>query len=171
MATLAGPDFGGHIALMRIDALLNPSAWMTLPDRCVRFADNGWAMLQHFPDGERHVITTVFDAEGRIVYWYIDIVKEHGIDDTAIPWYDDLYLDIVVLPDGTRHVLDADELDEALNAGLITRGDRALAWAETERLLALLAIGPLPAMRRCHDDLARLRALPPTTFVREGGDG
>ena len=170
---LATPDaaiFDGHIALIEIDEFLRPPAWIALPDRSTHFVGKGWAILQHFPTDQRHVITTMFDADDSVKLWYIDIIRAQGLDDAGIPWFDDLYLDIVVLPDGSRHVLDADELDEALTAGAITRDDRALAWAETERLLALLAVGPLPAMRRCHADLARLRALPLTTFVREAGD-
>jgi predicted RNA-binding protein associated with RNAse of E/G family len=167
MTTLDESSFSGPISLLSIDEMLNPPAWLDLPGGRSRFADTGWMLLQHFPLGERHVITTSFDADGQVAHWYIDVVKAHDRDAAGLPWYDDLYLDIVILPDGTRHLLDADELDEALAAGTITQDDWALAWDEANRLLAALDSGPLPAMAACAAHLALLRALPMQTFTRE----
>src|SRR4051812_12623750 len=139
MTMLEGPVFTGPISLLTIDKMLNPPAWIDLPGGRRRFADNGSMLLQHFPRGERHVITTSFDADGQVAHWYIDIV---------------------VLPDGTRHLLDADELDQALAVGTITQEDWTLAWDEANRLLAALERGPLPVMTACFAHLALLRALP-----------
>lgn len=166
---VAEETFTGAVTLLSMDEV-SPPSWMRFAAYHVCVADHGYSVVQHFPTGALHAITANLDAEDRIIHWYIDICKAHGVDDAGIPWYDDLYLDIVVRPDGTRHILDADEFDEALAAGAITSEDWSLAWAETERLLAALATGPLPAMTRCHADLARLRAQPMTTFVREPGD-
>lgn len=171
MKRLEGQPFDGHLALVAIDLLQNPPAWLDLPDGRRRFVDNGYMMLQQFPVGSQHLITTNFDTDGQVVHWYIDIVKEHGLNPEGIRWYDDLYLDIVVLPDGTRHLLDADELDEALAHGLITQDDWALAWDEANRLLAALEVGPLPAMSLGTAHLERLRGLPMLTFIREPADG
>jgi uncharacterized protein len=169
-ANVRGDAFSGHVALVAVVALDDAPAWLTFPDGRVRYADDGSFIVQHFPAGARHVVTTLFDRDGEIVAWYIDIVRAHGLGDDGIPWYDDLYLDLVVLPDGSRYLLDADELDAALAAGAIERDDWSLAGAEAARLLALLDAGPLPAMARCRDDLAALRALPSQTLVR-GPDG
>lgn len=127
MATPNAASFDGYISLIEIDKLLRPPAWIALPDRSTHFANDGWAILQQFPADQRHVISTIFDADGGVKFWYIDIIREQGTDEAGIPWFDDLYLDIVVLADGSRHVLDANELDEALTAGAITRDDWALA--------------------------------------------
>ena len=40
--------------------------------------------------------------------------KIQGIDADGIPYFDDLYLDLVVYPGGTIIVDDMDELEEAL---------------------------------------------------------
>jgi predicted RNA-binding protein associated with RNAse of E/G family len=164
---VADPTFVGHVALVAVVALDEPPAWLTLPDRRVPYADDGSFLLQYFPAGAQHLVSTLFDCDGDVVGWYIDIVKAHGLGEDGIPWYDDLYLDIVVLPDGARHLLDEDELDAALDAGAITAADRALAHAEAARVMAALDAGPLPTMVRCRDDLARLRTLPMMTFKRD----
>lgn len=44
-------------------------------------------------------MTTVFNEKGEVVQWYIDICNEIGIT-KGIPWYEDLILDLVVLPTG-----------------------------------------------------------------------
>jgi uncharacterized protein len=105
-------------------------------------ADSGFTWLHYLPDGTNHVITAMFDS-GSIVQWYIDIVLGHGFDDRGVPYFDDLYLDIVVSPDGRIEIKDADELKDALEAGVISRAQFDLAWLETNRLVALLEAGEL----------------------------
>ena len=93
-------------------------------------ADAGHQWLQHFPRGKRHAVTTMFDETGRVVQWYIDICKVQGVDQRGVPYLDDLYLDVTVLPDGRVHLLDENELDDALHNGDITLSDHALAHDE-----------------------------------------
>jgi len=150
--------FRGYVTLYAMDAL-NPeigplivpcaSAWV-----CI--ADTGHAWTQHFSDDEPHVLSTMFDADGHIVQYYLDICAAHGLTDEGIPWYDDLYLDLVKTPGGELELLDADELDDARAAGLITPEQHAFAWAETRRLEPLVAAETLPAMRLAADHRALL---------------
>ena len=55
-----------------------------------------------------------------------------------MPWWDDLYLDIVVLPDGYLELQDAEELQEALQVGSINRSQFDLAHREAERIMTEL---------------------------------
>ena len=68
---------------------------------------------------------------------------EHGLDQRNVPYFEDLYLDVVVSPDGAFEVLDADELEEALNSGAISQAQFDLAWHETNRVVGLLESGDL----------------------------
>jgi uncharacterized protein len=106
-------------------------------------ADAGFVWLHYLRDDARHAITVMQDSSGAIVQWYIDIVLEHGLDERGVPYFDDLYLDVVVGPDGHFEVQDADELENALNAGIISQAQFDLAWLETNRLVALLESGEL----------------------------
>ncbi|MNY57911.1 hypothetical protein D3C86_1941790 [compost metagenome] len=55
--------------------------------------------------------------------------------DRGVPWFDDLYLDVVILPGGQSFLLDAEELEDALKRGLITQEDFDLAWDEANKLM------------------------------------
>ena len=139
-------EFSGTVTLFQILAVHEP-LWMPLGGQTICIADAGYGWLQHFPASANHAVTTMFDASGQVVQWYIDICKAHGSDERGIPWYDDLYLDIMLAPGGAPELLDADELDAALAAGSITQDDWALAWREARQVLALLDSGPLPIMQ------------------------
>lgn len=103
---------------MKIDKVTGP-LFVHYNDKSVCIADDGYTWLQQFPINRRHAVTTMFDSQGKIVPWYIDICKEIGVENN-IAWMDDLFLDIVILPSGEVIQIDADELEEALVKGVIT---------------------------------------------------
>ena len=124
---LDSEEFTGYVTLFCIDDVREP-LWVPLGMSRICVADAGYLWLQHYPANSRYTITTMFDAAGQVVQWYVDVCKQHGIDENGIPWYDDLYLDIALLPSGEIALLDADELDRALQQGLISQEDHDLAW-------------------------------------------
>ena len=71
-------------------------------------------------------MTVVYDDKKEIVEWYFDVALNTGTIDN-IPYEDDLYLDMVITPEGEEIVLDEDELLEAYNSKEI--GDRELKLA------------------------------------------
>jgi uncharacterized protein len=134
--------FQGWIAEFKMIRVREPLYVLNL-GTSVCIADAGFTWLHYLRDAANHAITVMQDPSGAIVQWYIDIVLEHGLDDRGVPYFDDLYLDVVVWPDGRFEVQDADELEAALNAGVISRGQFDLAWLETNHLIALLESGML----------------------------
>lgn len=64
------------------------------------------------------------------------MIAEQGMDVDGIPYFDDLYLDLVVYPDGTIKVDDMDELEEALLMKDITQEQYNLAISTSNRLRA-----------------------------------
>ena len=69
-----------------------------------------------------------------ILLWYIDMIAAQGTDVDGIPYIDDLYLDLVVYPDGTIVVDDMDELKDALGKNDITNEQFELAMDTSVRL-------------------------------------
>ena len=136
------PDFVGYVTLLCIERVREP-LWLNSGGRLICVADDGYMWLQHFPHGAHHAITTQFNAAGNIMQWYIDICKRHGIDERGIPWWDDLYLDIVITPKGSLSLLDEDELDDALRSGEVSAPDVALAYAEAQRVMEQIEDGKI----------------------------
>ncbi len=96
----------------------------------------------------------MFNFDGEIVQWYIDICYRNGIEN-GVPWMDDLYLDIIVLPTGEVFLIDIDELEDALNTGVIDRNLYNLAWDEAKRIKKLIENGNFDLLKfsKRHKDI------------------
>ncbi|WP_142413128.1 DUF402 domain-containing protein [Hathewaya massiliensis] len=100
--------------------------------------DEGYTWIQYFPKGLNYAVTVMFNTEKEIIQWYFDICKGNEIDSRGIPYFYDLYLDVVLLPQGKIMLLDEDELEEAYNIGDITKEDFFMAKELAYRILSEL---------------------------------
>lgn len=132
-------EFTGYITLLNLLEVTEP-LWVQYGEKRVCIVDVNYMWLQHFPIGKNYSVTTMFDANGEIVQWYIDICYEVGIEND-VPWMDDLILDIVVLPTGEIIQLDEDELEEALESGCINQKMYVLAQDEATRITTCMKEG------------------------------
>lgn len=69
----------------------------------------------------------MFNEKNEIVQWNIDITTHNGVED-GVPYMEDLFLDLIVLPSGEIIKKDLDEIEEALNEGWITNDQYNLAF-------------------------------------------
>ncbi len=87
---------------------------------------NDYYLVEVVPKNEHYCIRMFINEQKEIISYYFDITKENGLDQyTQIPYYDDLYLDVVY--NNHIEVLDKDELNEALDKNMITKEDYELA--------------------------------------------
>ena len=97
---------------------------------------------------------------GKVLLWYIDMTAKQGIDVDGVPYFDDLYLDLVVYPDGTIIVDDMDELEEALSKKDITQEQFNLA-VETSHRLQREMLSNIPSFieytKRCYEMIRKLQ--------------
>lgn len=121
-------DFAGTVTLLCLDAVREP-LWKPFQGELVCIVDEGFSWLHQFPTGAAYTVTTMFDRQGRVVQWYIDICAQHGLDSRGIPWLDDLYVDVIVAPDGALEMRDVEELEQAVQHGLIDH--QTAAWARS----------------------------------------
>jgi len=135
--SLAQPDFTGYVTLLCMDAVREP-LWVDWQGQRFCIVDSGYTWLQQFPTGVHHTVTTQFDAAGQIVQWYIDICWQQGVDEAGMPWWDDLFLDILVFPTGECCIVDGDELATALQSRAINEAQYRLAWDEANRLVQMI---------------------------------
>ena len=129
--------FSGRVSLFYIDSAVDPLE-VQYDGHLLRILDDGYSWLRHFPVGTQYIVTTMFAPDGQILQWFIDLCLSHGTTTEGIPWWDDLYLDVAILPSGQIFVLDADELDEALDKGIISAKDHSSMWQEAQRLIDLI---------------------------------
>ena len=127
-------DFKGWVSTLRLKKVVNPLVKI-MGDEEVCVVDNDYIWLQHFPENKNYCITTMYNENLEIVQWYFDIAKNISVNEEGMPFFDDLYLDIVLLPNSEIFILDKDELDEALKLNLITEEEYNLANNEVEKIL------------------------------------
>lgn len=91
-------------------------------------------------------ISKFYDKDKNFLYWYCDIIDAQIKDEEYI--LVDLLVDIKVYPDGKYEILDEEELDEALNEGLITKEQKEEALNKLNALLETIKKGEFPP-REC----------------------
>ena len=91
-------------------------------------------------------ISKFLDSNGNLVYWYCDIIdyKLEIVDGEETLTTIDLLVDVKVFEDGRYEVLDEEELDEALNQGLITKTQKEMAISKLSNLIELIKKGNFP---------------------------
>lgn len=100
-----------------------------------RLCGAGYRWLSYQPMEESFAVVAFYDPQGQLLRWYFDISRRNYLDEQGVPCRDDLYLDLVILPDGRAITKDADELREALDKGDITARDYDHAWAVQDHIL------------------------------------
>jgi uncharacterized protein len=115
--------------------------WVQSCGERICLADTNYSWLQHFPLHKHYTLTSQWNDEGQIVQWYFDICNHHDVTEDGIPYWDDLYLDVIGLPSGTFEIIDQDELEEALEQQHIVQHHYELAHLEASKLLAQLEQG------------------------------
>jgi predicted RNA-binding protein associated with RNAse of E/G family len=146
------PGFHGYVSCLSIGSVTEP---LVVPLNGVpyRLADAGFTWVQYVPDGSFHTLTALLDEHGQVIQWYVDIAARTGVDERGIPFWDDLFLDVVILPDGSIYLLDEDELEEARAAGSISSSEYELARREADAILAALRNGAFGLIEEAKRDL------------------
>lgn len=125
--------FNGYIGEIDILDVSEPQIWKFNGEDIV-VCQNKYKWISILPSNECFCITAMMNEKNRILLWYIDMIAEQGIDKDGIPFFDDLYLDLVVYPDGSVLEDDRDELEEALEEKDITLKQFKLANDTCEKL-------------------------------------
>lgn len=99
--------------------------------------DNNYKLLGFYDYNSRIKLSAFYNENNQIIEWYFDIAKELG-KENGVPYEDDLYLDVIVRPDGKIILLDEEELKKALERFEITKAEYQMAYEETNRLIILL---------------------------------
>lgn len=132
-------DYTGYVSLLHIDEVTDPLI-IEVNGHNKILADKGMKWLQFLPDEKKYAVSIMIDANKNVLQWYFDIIKESGLENGKV-FFDDLYLDVVHLPNHMTILIDEDDLEEALSSGTINKADYDLAYKEANRLMNELKNG------------------------------
>ena len=118
--------FSGYACKKVMGKVDNPIK-VKVEDRQYYILNDNYTWYLIYPDNANYAITIMYDDNNNLLQWYFDIAKEVGVEN-GIPYEDDLYLDLVIGPNGESIVLDEDELKDALDKKNITIEDYKLAY-------------------------------------------
>ena len=100
--------------------------------------DNNYKWLEFYDYNSKVKLTAIYDENNEIIEWYFDIAREIG-KEKDVPYEDDLYLDVVVTPEGEIILLDEEELKNALNRMEITEKEYKDTYKEANQLMDRLS--------------------------------
>jgi len=156
--SVSDDSFRGYITLFKINKVTD-SCIIKYEERDVCVINNGYSLLQYVPLDENYALTVFFDENNKLIQWYFDITYINGIGDDGIPYYDDLYLDVIILPPFAMHLVDEDELDEALSKNVISKEQYNLACNVADRLMDDILNNRILLMERYETDLTNMLEL------------
>lgn len=99
-------------AFINIIEVKKPQVWFCF-DKKITVADNGYKWLVVLPKKDNYAITMYMDRNDVPILWYIDLIDGIGVDADGIPFYNDMFLDLIVSDDGQVVEDDRDEFEKA----------------------------------------------------------
>lgn len=123
----------------------------------VKIVETGYSWIQVAQEGALWWLTAMFDEEGNLLQMYFDITGGNLFSDPENPRFRDMYLDLVLRPDGVVVLLDEDELTEALEKGEITPAEYEQTMAAADKLYEHLRLHPQEVMQSCRQTYQSLR--------------
>lgn len=131
-------DISDDELLFRSDDLLI-TRWTAIKPRPDFYGGISFAFLDR-----GYKLGRFYDSDGRFLYWYCDIIEI--VYDASSDTYtmNDLLLDIKIFPDGRVILLDAEELAQAIDEGLITNQQACMSLRTLDNLLKMIYGGSFP---------------------------
>lgn len=130
--------FSGKISLIEIEDL-KKNFEANRPDGTSELIiAKNYKIMTYFPNDEKYSMTVMYDNKWNLIQWYFDIERYKCKYDSQIPYNEDLYLDVVVLPDGTFYTIDEDELKEALINQLISKEEYNMAYVTRNQIAQMI---------------------------------
>ncbi len=133
MKSVKEKDFSGDIYLNEFVKMSSPAFLEN--GLCVR--DNHYKWLQFYDYASEVCLTTIYNEKNEIVEWYFDMARKIG-KENGVPYEDDLYLDVVLKPNGEIVLLDEDELQDAFERMEMTKQEFDEAYETAKDLMKRL---------------------------------
>lgn len=86
-------------------------------------------------------ISKIYDSKDHVVYWYCDIIQAKKDPEKNTIIIEDLLIDVILYEDGKIHIMDLNELSDALDQKLITQAETTYALRTLNSLLKTIYEG------------------------------
>lgn len=124
------------IGLLSIHRVTEPLTVKILEhDICV--VNSGFRWLTIMPEDTKYSITVMYDQHWQALQYYIDINYRHVLE-RGRARRKDLYLDVLVLPNGAHELVDKEDLKEALSKGKVTRAQHDCAFQTADEVIEMI---------------------------------
>lgn len=117
------------------------TGWHTIKPR----ADIAGGLSAYYPE-HGIKLSRIYNHNHQLVYWYCDIIRMQYTPDQV--YYEDLLLDVILMPNGQIKVMDADELASALEQGLIDQETACLALRRLNDFLTTIYDGSITRLQQ-----------------------
>lgn len=144
--------FKGKLSIIHIDKVREPLV-IEVAGKDLCLANEGFIWMQYFPESSCYAVTSMFNEKQELIQIYVDICLGNKIDSYGMPYYDDLYLDVVLTYSGEIILLDEDELEDALKQGEITKEQFKLAYGEAEKIIQYIKNNKQEVMKNSIQEL------------------
>ena len=130
--TFETPELTGVAGLLRIQRVRRP-LYVGEERLCMVGAGVSW--LEIAPLEGFWFITAMFDPQGNLFEYYVDLTDGTRIEPDGSVWFHDLFLDVILTRGSQPRLEDLDELEQALDGGLLTRAQYERTLEEGRRVL------------------------------------
>lgn len=103
-------------------------------DKSVKVVDKDYKWLQILPKERKYSITVMYDADWNVLQYYFDVNMAHYLE-PGNARRKDIYLDVLVLPDGQYELVDEKDIQRALKNNKITEKDKDEAYAVAQHIM------------------------------------
>lgn len=142
MAIFEEKEKNAFISIKQILRTQSPFTILNPKGQEVTLIDTGYYIVEFTPMGAFWNGRVFLDEKQKVLEYYFDMSLQNGVED-GVPYYDDLYLDVIYDPneDGFLLTDDLDELDAALTEKQISMKEHALALKTAEMILTEIHSG------------------------------
>ncbi|WP_456450074.1 DUF402 domain-containing protein [Palaeococcus sp. (in: euryarchaeotes)] len=109
----------------------------------VKAIENGYFMIYFAFVGKNYDILKVYDREGNFKGLYVDVLAYTKRYENTLEMLD-LFLDIFIFPNGEHFLLDEEELEMALNYGIVDKETVDFAYNIAREIMEKIEKGEFP---------------------------
>lgn len=160
-------ELNSYVTLKEILDLEEPHR-IPVNGRWITKLDKGYTIIEYSPLDKLYNVRVHVNDKQEILEYYFDIILDHeirNIDGKEVPFYNDLYLDVILYTskatNSASFILldDRDELKSALKQGKIDEEEYNLAYSVANSLMQELLEGKNKFVNRGLDDYYKYRKL------------